>query len=402
VVHFDSIESALVDIKNGKMVIVVDDESRENEGDFIMAAEHATAEAINFMACEGRGLICVPITEQRAEELELDLMIKSNKSLHQTAFTVSVDYVNSGTGISAEDRAKTIKAIVDQDTKPEELLRPGHIFPLIANPGGVLIRDGHTEAAVDLAKLAGLNPSGVICEISNPDGSMARQEMLFQVAKKFNLKIITIKDLIQYRRKTELFIEQETAIPFPCEKGDFELFSFKSKLNDEHHLAFSKGNLEDTSEPLLVRIHSECFTGDIFGSKRCDCGDQLNKSMELIEEKGRGLIIYLRQEGRGIGLENKIKAYALQDKGFDTISANHQLGFEEDLREYSFAAQVLKYFGIQKVNLLTNNPLKVSGLKESNIDVVNKTPLEIFPNDTNLKYLEAKRDKMGHQILNQF
>tara|TARA_Y100001970_G_scaffold290756_1_gene425618 strand:+ start:564 stop:1772 length:1209 start_codon:yes stop_codon:yes gene_type:complete len=402
VVCFDSIESALADIKAGKMVIVVDDESRENEGDFIMAAEHITAEAINFMACEGRGLICVPITEERAEELELDLMIRSNKSLHQTAFTVSVDFVGSGTGISAEDRAKTVKSIVNEDTKPEELLRPGHIFPLIAKPGGVLVRDGHTEAAVDLAQLAGLNPSGVICEISNPDGSMARQDMLLKVAKKFDLKIITIKDLIQYRRKTELFIEKKTSIPFPCEKGDFELFSFKSKLNNEHHLAFVKGDLEDIDEPLLVRVHSECFTGDIFGSKRCDCGDQLSKSMEVIEEKGKGLIIYLRQEGRGIGLENKIKAYELQDKGFDTISANHKLGFEEDLREYSFAAQILKFFNIKKINLLTNNPLKVSGLKESGIDVVTKTPIEVFPNENNLKYLEAKRDKMGHQILNHF
>ena len=401
-VCFDSIESALADIKAGKMIIVVDDESRENEGDFIMAAEHITAEAINFMACEGRGLICVPITEERAEELELDLMIRSNKSLHQTAFTVSVDFVDSGTGISAEDRAKTVKSMVNPDTKPAELLRPGHIFPLIAKSGGVLIRDGHTEAAVDLARLAGLDPSGVICEISNPDGSMARQDTLLKVAKKFGLKIITIKDLIQYRRKTELFIEQKASIPFPCEKGDFELYSFKSKLNDEHHLAFVKGDLDEINEPLLVRVHSECFTGDIFGSKRCDCGDQLNKSMELIEEKGKGLIIYLRQEGRGIGLENKIKAYELQDKGFDTISANHKLGFEEDLREYSFAAQILKYFNIQKINLLTNNPLKVSGLKESGIDVVTKTPLEIFPNENNLKYLEAKRDKMGHQILNHF
>ncbi len=382
------------------MVIVVDDENRENEGDFIMAADKATPEAINFMATQGRGLICTPITNKRAKELDLDLMIKSNKSLHQTAFTVSVDYIDSGTGISAEDRAKTIMAIVNQKTKAEELLRPGHIFPLIANDGGVLVRDGHTEAAVDLAKLAGLSPAGIICEISNPDGSMARQEKLFEMAKKFDLKIITIKDLIAYRNRTEVFIDQTSSIPFPCNHGEFELCSFKNTINGEHHLAFVKGNIQNIEEPLLVRVHSECFTGDIFGSKRCDCGDQLKKSLALIEKKGKGILIYLRQEGRGIGLENKLKAYALQDEGFDTISANHQLGFEDDLREYSFAAQILKFYKVKKVELLTNNPLKVSGLEENGINIAKKSPLEICPNENNLKYLETKRDRMGHQILN--
>ena len=397
---FDSIENAISDIRLGKMVIVVDDENRENEGDFIMAADKATPEAINFMATQGRGLICTPITNKRAKELDLDLMIKSNKSLHQTAFTVSVDYIDSGTGISAEDRAKTIMAIVNQKTKAEELLRPGHIFPLIANDGGVLVRDGHTEAAVDLAKLAGLSPAGIICEISNPDGSMARQEKLFEMAKKFDLKIITIKDLIAYRNRTEVFIDQTSSIPFPCNHGEFELCSFKNTINGEHHLAFVKGNIQNIEEPLLVRVHSECFTGDIFGSKRCDCGDQLKKSLALIEKKGKGILIYLRQEGRGIGLENKLKAYALQDEGFDTISANHQLGFEDDLREYSFAAQILKFYKVKKVELLTNNPLKVSGLEENGINIAKKSPLEICPNENNLKYLETKRDRMGHQILN--
>ena len=382
------------------MVIVVDDENRENEGDFIMAADMATPEAINFMATQGRGLICTPITNERANELDFDLMIKSNKSLHQTAFTVSVDYIDSGTVISAEDRAKTIKAIVNQKTRPEDLLRPGHIFPLIANDGGVLVRDGHTEAAVDLAKLAGLAPAGIICEISNPDGSMARQEKLFEMAKKFNLKIITIKDLITYRNRTEVFIDQVSSIPFPCNHGEFKLCSFKNTINGEHHLAFIKGKIQNDEGPLLVRVHSECFTGDIFGSKRCDCGDQLKKSLSLIEEKGKGILIYLRQEGRGIGLENKLKAYSLQDQGFDTISANHQLGFEDDLREYSFAAQILKFYKVEQVELLTNNPLKVSGLEENGIKIAQKSPLEICPNENNIKYLETKRDRMGHQILN--
>ena len=382
------------------MVIVVDDEDRENEGDFVMAAEMVTPEAINFMATQGRGLICVPITTERAKDLDLDLMIKSNKSLHQTAFTVSVDYIESGTGISAQDRSKTIMAIVDNKTKPEDLLRPGHIFPLIANDGGVLVRNGHTEAAVDLAKLAGFSPTGVICEISNPDGSMARQDQLVELARQFDLKIITIKDLVSYRNRNETYIKLVSSIPFPSDYGDFDLHSFTSKLNGEHHLAFVKGDIQNDDKPILVRVHSECFTGDIFGSKRCDCGEQLKKSLALIEDREQGILIYLRQEGRGIGLENKIKAYALQDQGYDTVSANLELGFEEDLREYSFAAQILKFLKVFKVELLTNNLLKVKGLEESGIDVAQKSPLEIFPNENNIKYLETKRDKMGHQILN--
>jgi 3,4-dihydroxy 2-butanone 4-phosphate synthase/GTP cyclohydrolase II len=402
VIKFDSIEDAILDIKKGKIVIVVDDEDRENEGDFVMAAEKVTPEAINFMATHGRGLICAPISSKRAKELQLELMIKSNDALHGTAFTVSVDSINAGTGISAQDRAKTIEALINPSTRIEELLRPGHIFPLIAKDGGVLIRNGHTEAAVDLAQLAGLKGAGVICEIQNEDGSMARVKELSKIAQKFNLKLITIKDLVNYRIKNEVFINETVAINFPNEFGTFKLHMFENSLDKkEQHLALVKGevNNEVDERPVLVRIHSECFTGDLFGSKRCDCGDQLKKSMRLMEEEGRGILIYLKQEGRGIGLLNKIKAYDLQDKGYDTVTANHKLGFEADLRQYGFAAQILKKFGVKKIKLLTNNPGKLLDLLKFGIEISQRISVEVEPNELNLHYLETKRDKLGHIIL---
>lgn len=401
-IKFDSIEDAILDIKKGKIVIVVDDEDRENEGDFVMAAEKVTPEAINFMATHGRGLICAPITHKRAKELQLDLMIKSNDALHGTAFTVSVDSINAGTGISAADRAKTIEALINPSTRVEELLRPGHIFPLIAKDGGVLIRNGHTEAAVDLAVLAGLKGAGVICEIQNEDGSMARVKELSRIAQKFSLKLITIKDLVNYRIKNEIFINETVSINFPNEFGDFKLHMFENALDKkEQHLALVKGevNNEVDERPVLVRIHSECFTGDLFGSKRCDCGDQLKKSMRMMEEEGRGILIYLKQEGRGIGLLNKIKAYDLQDKGYDTVTANHKLGFEADLRQYGFAAQILKKFGVKKIKLLTNNPGKLLDLLKFGIEIAQRISLEVEPNELNLHYLKTKRDKLGHIIL---
>jgi 3,4-dihydroxy 2-butanone 4-phosphate synthase/GTP cyclohydrolase II len=394
VIKFDSIEDAILDIKKGKIVIVVDDEDRENEGDFVMAAEKVTPEAINFMATHGRGLICAPISSKRAKELQLELMIKSNDALHGTAFTVSVDSINAGTGISAQDRAKTIEALINPSTRIEELLRPGHIFPLIAKDGGVLIRNGHTEAAVDLAQLAGLKGAGVICEIQNEDGSMARVKELSKIAQKFNLKLITIKDLVNYRIKNEVFINETVAINFPNEFGTFKLHMFENSLDKkEQHLALVKGevNNEVDERPVLVRIHSECFTGDLFGSKRCDCGDQLKKSMRLMEEEGRGILIYLKQEGRGIGLLNKIKAYDLQDKGYDTVTANHKLGFEADLRQYGFAAQILKKFGVKKIKLLTNNPGKLLDLLKFGIEISQRISVEVEPNELNLHYLETKR-----------
>ena len=401
---FNTIDEAIDSIKRGEIVIVVDDEDRENEGDFVMAAEKVTPEAINFMAVHGRGLICTPITEERALELELTPMVENNNSQNKTAFTISVDSVYVGTGISCHDRAATIKALVDKKTISTELLRPGHIFPLISQKGGVLRRAGHTEAAVDLATLAGMDPSGVICEIMNFDGTMAKVGELSKMARQYQLKLINIKDLIKYRREMELgdvpMIKKMDEIDFPNKYGNFQMHMFENKLSPgAPHVALVKGTI-NSDEPVLVRVHSECFTGDIFGSSRCDCGEQLTKSMEIIEREGVGVLLYMRQEGRGIGLVNKIKAYHLQEQGFDTVSANHKLGFKADLREYGVGAQILHSLGVRKIRLLTNNPKKIVGLKGFDLEVVERCPIEVEANSINKVYLMTKRDKMGHLLSN--
>jgi 3,4-dihydroxy 2-butanone 4-phosphate synthase/GTP cyclohydrolase II len=393
---FDSIEDAIEEIKRGNMVIVIDDEDRENEGDFVMAADKATPEAINFMAKYGRGLICTPITQSRARELELDLMVTKSNCAKQTAFTVSIDLDNGGTGISCEDRALTTLALTNKNTKATDFVRPGHIFPLIAKDGGVLTRNGHTEAAVDLSVLAGSSPAGVICEIMNDDGTMARTDDLFKIAKEHNLKFITIKDLVAYRTKKEKKVVKNTSsINFPNKFGNFKLNMYEVEGTDEHHVAMVKGEINPDT-PTLVRLHSECFTGDIFGSMRCDCGEQLETSMKMMEEAGSGVLVYLRQEGRGIGLPNKIKAYTLQDKGLDTVDANRALGFADDLRTYDVAIEILKSLGVNKVKLLTNNPEKVSSLEEADFEIVNRHPIEILANEVNLDYLKTKKDRMNH------
>lgn len=394
---FDSVESAIEDIRRGKIIIVSDDEDRENEGDFIMAADRVTPEAINFMATHGRGLICTPITKNLAKSLNLDLMAKSNDSAHYTSFTVSIDHKDAGTGISCADRSLSILKMLDSKTSPSDFLRPGHIFPLIARDGGVLKRPGHTEAAVDLARIAGCHPSGVICEIMNDDGSMARRDDLFKIAKKHDLKFITIKDLIEYRRKANDRIEGQ-AIPFPNKYGDFkfQLFVDDNKLE---HFAVFKGDIKD-KEDVLVRVHSECITGDVFGSQRCDCGPQLENSMKLIEEKGAGILIYLRQEGRGIGLTNKIKAYQLQDEGLDTFEANNELGLDDDLRDYDMALEILSRFNVKSIGLLTNNPKKIEQLKLGDLKSVNRHPIEVAPNEKNINYLRAKKEKHQHMLSN--
>lgn len=395
---FCSIEEAIEDIKSGKMVIVVDDENRENEGDLVMAAEKVTADKINFMATHGRGLICVPITSKRAEQLKLPLMTSKNRSLHETAFTISVDGKNSGTGISAHDRARTIQDIVDPQTTPADLLSPGHIFPLIANNMGVLKRAGHTEAACDLTKLAGFKEAGVICEILKEDGHMARRDDLFILAKKWKMKIVTIKDLINYRLKTETLVKRILALDFPCDFGKFKLHLYQSHLDEnEHHIALVKGDVS-RQDPVLVRIHSECFTGDLLGSNRCDCGDQLELALKLIEQEECGVLLYMRQEGRGIGLINKLKAYVLQDEGHDTVTANTELGFHADLRNYTLCAKILKNLGAKKIKLLTNNPKKIKGLINFNFDSITRIPIEIPAKKNNLRYLKTKRDKMGHLL----
>jgi len=396
----DTIESALEDLKNGKLLIVVDDEDRENEGDFVTAARNVTPEIINFMSKHGRGLICAPITEQRCDELKLNLMVENNTVLHQTPFTVSVDLIGHGctTGISAHDRAKTVQALIDPTTKPEELGRPGHIFPLRARSEGVLRRSGHTEATVDLARLAGFEPAGVLVEIMNDDGTMARMPQLLEIAKKFDLKIISIKDLIAYRLRTESLIEEEVRVHMPTKYGDFELIAFKQTNTGENHLALKKGDWEK-DEPVLVRVHSSCFTGDILHSLRCDCGEQLQKSMEMVEAEGKGLILYMNQEGRGIGLLNKLKAYKLQEEGKDTVEANLALGFKMDQRDYGIGAQILRYLNVTKLRLMTNNPRKRAGLLGYGLEIIENVPIEIEPNLHNEFYLQTKRDKLGHEIL---
>ncbi len=398
----DRIEDAIEDIRNGKMVIVVDDEDRENEGDFIIAAEHTTAEVINFMSKEGRGLICAALTEERCRQLELEPMVTSNTSLHETAFTVSVDLIGEGTttGISAQDRAKTILALVNPNTKASELGRPGHIFPLRAREGGVLRRTGHTEASVDMARLAGLSPAGVLVEVMNEDGTMARLPELKEIAKKFSLKIISIKDLIDYRLQADSLIEELVRVDMPTKYGHFTLVAFKEKISGAEHLALIKGTWAK-DEAVLTRVHSSCFTGDILGSFRCDCGEQLHKAMAMVEKEGKGIILYMNQEGRGIGLINKLKAYKLQEEGMDTVEANLHLGFGMDERDYGVGAQMLRYLGATKLKLMTNNPRKRAALKGYGLEMVGIVPIEVYPNSHNLKYLETKRDKLGHEILGE-
>ncbi len=396
----NTIPAAIEDIKNGKLVIVVDDEDRENEGDFITAAENATPELINFMSIHGRGLICAAVTEERCKELDLQPMVLSNTSLHETAFTVSIDLIGKGctTGISAYDRSCTIKALIDPATRAEDFGRPGHIFPLKAKKGGVLRRAGHTEATIDLARLAGMPPAGVLVEIMNEDGSMARLPDLRKIAEKWNLKIVSIKDLIAYRLQTESLIEKEVAVQMPTKYGNFELIAYKQINTGDVHLAIKKGNWQP-EEPVLVRVHSSCVTGDILGSLRCDCGDQLHTSLQQIEEEGKGVVLYMNQEGRGIGLVNKLKAYKLQEEGMDTVEANLELGFGMDERDYGVGAQILRDLGISKMKLLSNNPKKRAGLLGYGLEVVEAVPIEIASNTHNEKYLSTKRDKLGHEIM---
>lgn len=396
----DSIESALEDIRNGKLVIVVDDEDRENEGDFITAARNATPEVINFMSKFGRGLICAPLVEERCDELQLHPMVNSNTSLHETAFTVSIDLLGHGctTGISAQDRAKTIQALINPATVPADLGRPGHIFPLRAKKGGVLRRSGHTEATIDLARLAGFEPAGVLVEIMNEDGTMARLPELMEIAKLHQLKIICIKDLIEYRLQRETLIKEQVRVKMPTQYGDFELVAFEQLNTGDIHLALKKGEWQK-DEPVMVRVHSSCMTGDILGSLRCDCGDQLHNALGMIEDAGKGLVLYMNQEGRGIGLLNKLKAYKLQEEGRDTVEANLELGFGMDDRDYGVGAQILRSLGVSKMKLISNNPRKRAGLLGYGLEVVDTVAIEIKPNKHNEKYLTTKRDKLGHDIL---
>jgi 3,4-dihydroxy 2-butanone 4-phosphate synthase/GTP cyclohydrolase II len=398
----DTIEAALDDLRLGKLLIVVDDEDRENEGDFITAARNVTPEIINFMSKHGRGLICAPITEARCDELKLNLMVENNTVLHQTPFTVSVDLIGNGctTGISAHDRAQTVQALINPATRPDDLGRPGHIFPLRAKNEGVLRRTGHTEATVDLARLAGFEPAGVLVEIMNDDGTMARMPELLEIAKRFDLKIISIKDLIAYRLEKETLIKEEVRVQMPTKIGDFELIAFKQTNTGENHLALTKGTWEK-DEPVLVRVHSSCFTGDILHSLRCDCGDQLEAAMQMVEDAGKGIVLYMNQEGRGIGLMNKLKAYKLQEEGKDTVEANLALGFKNDQRDYGVGAQILRYLGVSKMKLMSNNPRKRAGMLGYGLEIVENVPIEIKANDHNRFYLQTKRDKLGHEIMKQ-
>ncbi len=394
-----TIPEVIEDIRNGKMIILVDNEDRENEGDIVVAAEHCTPEIINFMATHGRGLICVPMTQNRAARLDLNLMVQENTDKYQTAFTISVDAVEeTTTGISAHDRAKTVQVLIDDSTNPEDLRKPGHIFPLAARKGGVLVRAGHTEGAVDLPRMAGLKPAGVICEILNEDGTMARRPDLDKFAEKHGLKIATISDLIKYRQHKERLIKRVSEADMPTDFGEFRIFAYETQVGNETHIALVKGDIEGDKE-VPVRVHSECLTGDVFGSRRCDCGSQLHNAMEYIDKNGFGVILYLRQEGRGIGLGNKIKAYHLQDGGMDTVEANIKLGFPSDLRNYGIGAQILVDLGLSKIKLITNNPKKIIGIEGYGLTVTDRIPLEVQPDDRNRFYLETKRDRMGHLIL---
>lgn len=396
---FSKIEEALEELKKGNMIIVVDDEDRENEGDLLMAASKATPEAVNFMATHGRGLICVPMAEERLKDLLIEPMTSNNTDAKETAFTVSVDCRSCSTGISAFERADTIKALVNPDTKPEDLTKPGHIFPLKARKGGVLKRAGHTEAAVDLARMAGLYPAGVICEIMKDDGTMARLPDLIDYSKKHQLKMITIADLIKHRSQEEKLIYKAADAFMPTKYGEFRVMAYESTINDEHHVALVKGDVT-TDEPVLVRVHSECLTGDAFGSLRCDCGEQFAEAARMIEQEGRGVLLYMRQEGRGIGLVNKIRAYELQDTGVDTVDANVMLGFPADLRDYGIGAQILKDIGIKKLRLITNNPKKLKGLSGYGLEVIERVPIEVDSNIKNEKYLHTKKERMGHMLHN--
>lgn len=398
-VKLNTIEEAIEEIKNGKVVIVVDDEDRENEGDFLTAARNITPEIINFMVTHGRGLVCAPIVEDHCDALGLDLMVQSNSAAYETPFTVSVDLIGHGctTGISASDRAKTVQALIDPEIRPEELGKPGHIFPLRAKKGGVLRRAGHTEAAIDLSRMAGFEPAGVIVEILNEDGTMARLPQLMEIAEKFDMKIVSIEDLIKFRLKNESLVEPLIDVRMPTLDGDFDLHLFKETNTEKEHLALVKGSWEK-DEPILIRVHSSCMTGDIFGSCRCDCGPQLQKSMQLIEKEGKGVIVYMNQEGRGIGLANKMKAYKLQEEGYDTLEANLKLGFKGDERDYGIGAQIIRSLGVSKMRLMSNNPTKRTGLIGYGLEVVENVPLEIESNKHNELYLKTKRDKMGHSL----
>ncbi len=396
--ELNTIPETIENIKAGKFVIVVDDEDRENEGDLIMAAEKITPEAVNFFATHGRGLICVCMPQERIENLKLHPMVEHNTAKHGTRFTVSVDAEHgTTTGISAYDRAVTIKALVDENTKPEDLARPGHVFPIRALEGGVLARAGHTEASVDLARLAGLTPVAVLCEIMDDDGTMARVPKLYEMAKKYNLKLISVRDLIEYRRQHEKLVKRVTTVDFPTAYGDFKLHLYGSDIDDHHHLALTKGDVAGQKN-VLVRVHSSCLTGDVFGSRRCDCGEQLHWAMERVEQEGLGVILYMRQEGRGIGLANKLLAYELQEHGRDTVEANKELGFKADLRDYGVGAQILVDLGLTSIRLLTNNPKKVIGLKGYGLEITERVPLEVEPCRYNQNYLETKRDKLGHLL----
>jgi 3,4-dihydroxy 2-butanone 4-phosphate synthase/GTP cyclohydrolase II len=400
-IKLNTIPEAIEAIRNGQMIIVVDDEDRENEGDFIAAAEKVTPEMVNFMTLYGRGLVCAPLTEERCDELDLNLMVGTNTSSHETPFTVSVDLLGSGctTGISASDRAKTLNALANPNLRPDQLGRPGHIFPLRARSRGVLRRAGHTEAAVDLARMAGLTPAGVLIEIMNDDGSMARLPELIKIAERFDLKIISIKDMITYRIQSESLIERGEEVFLPTQHGKFRIIPFKQLSNGVEHIALIKGEWQ-ADEPILVRVHSSCMTGDIFGSKRCECGEQLEHALKMIEREGKGVLVYMQQEGRGIGLMNKIAAYKLQDQGMDTIDANIHLGFDADERDYGVGAQILRSLGVTKMRLMTNNPIKRVGLEGYNLEVVSTVNIEIEPNEFNQAYLKTKRDRMGHFLQN--